>query len=243
MTRHRIDSVWGRFDKPDEYYDSTREKLLELLPTAPTRILDLGCGSGRTWQGTESEVHGVERDKGAAKRARNVLKEVHQGDLETLCLPYRENSFDCLIFADVLEHLYDPWGALLRYRPLLAEDGVLLLSIPNIRYYRALQPLLFRADFPYQRRGVQDIDHLRFFARRNVEWLVQQTGFQVCDWKDNRRGSRLLRGINRALFGSLDDLLTKQFLICARRDPTWEAPGTSPPVAKALGRRSRGSGL
>jgi O-antigen biosynthesis protein len=231
MADQRIQSIAERFAKRPEYYHSDRTALLELLPPDARRILDVGCGAARSWEGSDREVHGIEFDAAAAERARPHLREVHVGDVERMEPPYPPGHFDCLLFADVLEHLYDPWGVVLRFRPLLKEGGCLLLSVPNVRYYKVLGPLFWRADFGYQQQGVLDVDHLRFFARRNVEWLLAETGFQIVRWNNYRHASRKYRVANRLLFGQLDDFLTKQFMVLAR-----PRPGFVPPAAVGSGR-------
>ncbi len=216
MADQRIHSIAERFAKRPEYYHSDRTELLALLPAGARRILDVGCGAGRSWEGSDREVHGIEFDPVAAARARPHLREVHVGDVERIAPPYPPGHFDCLLFADVLEHLYDPWGVVLRFRELLKPDGHLLLSVPNVRHYKVLGPLFWRGDFGYQQQGVLDIDHLRFFARRNVEWLLAETGFEVVRWNNYRHASAKYRIANRLLFGRLGDFLTKQFMVLAR---------------------------
>src|SRR5439155_1577879 len=66
-----------------------------------------------------------------AMRARRVLDDVHVGDAETPP-PASWPPPDCVIFADVLEHLVDPWKALAAWRARLAPGGKLLVSIPNV---------------------------------------------------------------------------------------------------------------
>jgi SAM-dependent methyltransferase len=224
MADQRIHSIAERFAKRPEYYHSDRTALLRLLPDGARRILDVGCGAGRSWEGSDREVCGIEFDPEAAERARPHLREVHVGDVERMVPPWPAGHFDCLLFADVLEHLYDPWGVVLRFRPLLRQDGHLLLSVPNVRHYKVLGRLLRHADFGYQHQGILDVDHVRFFARRNVEWLLAETGFEVVRWSDYQHASAKYRIANRLLCGALGDFLAKQFMVLARPRPGFVAP-------------------
>lgn len=230
MSRNRIESVADRFHKDGAYFECDRKELLSLLPATVHRVLDIGCGGGKSWEGFAGEVHGVEYDPESAEQARTRLVEVHVGDAQKLTLPYADGFFDCIVFADVLEHLYDPWGTVLRLRPLISPGGYVLISLPNIRYYKVLKSLVLKGDFSYERSGVMDIDHVRFFARRNVEWLLTETGFAIERWSGMQRGSSKYRLLNRVLFGGIDDFLTKQFYVLARQQPDWK-----PPVAPAKG--------
>lgn len=228
MSKNRIQSVADRFRKDDVYFELDRKELLALMPPGAKRVLDIGCGGGKSWEQFDGEVHGVEYEAEAAELARSRLEQVHVGDIQTIDLPYEPGSFDCIVFADVLEHLYDPWGTLLRLRPLLAAGGHVLISLPNVRYYKVVKALLFKGDFSYERSGVMDIDHVRFFARRNVEWLLQQTGFEIERWGGVQRGSAKYRVLNRVLFGGLNDFLTKQYYVLARQRPEWTPPQNAP---------------
>lgn len=221
MVEKRIVSLGDRFQKPAEYYTDVRADLLALLPPGARRILDVGCGAAETWAGFAGEVYGIECQEAAAARARERLAGVLVGDVEAMEFPYPKAFFDGIVCADILEHLYDPWGLLLRLRPHLKPDGCLLISIPNIRYYKVLRSLLFKADFAYTRFGILDIDHVRFFARRNVEWMLRETGFSIGALRRVRGGSFKYRLANRLLFGRLEDFLTKQYYILARLDPGW----------------------
>jgi ubiquinone/menaquinone biosynthesis C-methylase UbiE len=51
-----------------------------------------------------------------------------QGDAHSL--PFDEASFDCIVCADVLEHLYDPEKALEEMRRVLRARGILIISVP-----------------------------------------------------------------------------------------------------------------
>src|ERR1700729_752938 len=93
------------------YYDYVRDNLLDLFPTPPRRLLDVGCGSGATsaaakkrWPGMEAI--GIEYVPDAAERAATRLDRVITGSVENLDLAAAGLSgIDGVLLADVLEHL------------------------------------------------------------------------------------------------------------------------------------------
>jgi tetratricopeptide (TPR) repeat protein len=103
------------------------------------------------------------------------------GDAETLALPFPPGTFDCVICADVLEHLRDPWAFLARVRPLLAPQGLLLASIPNVQFVQVLWELA-QGRWTYQPAGILDRTHLRFFTRREFRRALRAAGFQDVAW-------------------------------------------------------------
>jgi hypothetical protein len=97
-------------------------------------------------------------------------------DVQAGTPPIEPGSLDCILFGDVLEHLVDPEDVLRRYRELLAPDGVVLASVPNVQHFSVVQGLL-RGDFMYQPAGLLDATHLRFFTYMSYAKLMLDAGF------------------------------------------------------------------
>jgi SAM-dependent methyltransferase len=119
--------------------DLARGKLRLLEATAgplrPGRALDVGCSTGawlevsaaRGWSST-----GIEPSPSAAQAARARGLDARTGTLEELAATLGDQSFDLITFWDVLEHLHDPRRELLLARRLLAPQGVLAATMPNV---------------------------------------------------------------------------------------------------------------
>lgn len=170
--------------KPDGYYSHSRRELMPLIPPQAKRILEVGCGEGefahalRSSQGVaDLELVGVEVYEKAAAVASTRFDRVFLGNFEHLQLGY-DGYFDCVVFADVLEHMADPWAALLKARDYLKSDGSLVASIPNVQHWRVLANLL-RGSWEYAPEGIMDRTHLRFFTRRTISKLFLDTGYRV----------------------------------------------------------------
>lgn len=166
--------------------------LLELIERAPRRVLDVGCFCGGTGRYLKRkfpgcEVIGIEMLEQAAKLAAEAYDRVHVGTLEQLDFAQvgiQPQSFDVIVAADVLEHLFHPWNALKRLRPLLAPGGSLYVSLPNARNLKLLSEL-GRGRFDYAGAGILDVTHVRFFTRRTAVEMLEQTGFAVEDVRIN----------------------------------------------------------
>lgn len=216
--------------KQAAYFANARREiapLLARLPQRPLRVLELGCGNGATlaWLRTQTRVEhasGVELFTDAAQQAAQHAERIVQGNLEHMlaqdALPFENGEFDLILCMDVLEHLVDPWRITRACADWLRPGGVLIASIPNVRNWRALLPLLFAARWEYAEAGILDKTHLRFFTGASARALLTQAGLQI---EDAQRlpfsVSRKARLANWLSLGLLRDFLTLQFLLTARK--------------------------
>ncbi|MEN9935467.1 MAG: hypothetical protein RLZZ387_2046 [Chloroflexota bacterium] len=146
-------------------------------------VLDVGCGEGfmaEELRARGNEVTGV--DALPAPRLRHAFRDYAAADLDRGLADAAEaldgRQFDCVLLADVLEHLKDPGRLLDDCRRHLRPDGALVVSLPNVaNLYVRLQ--LLRGRFDYAPRGILDGTHLRFFTRESGRALLERHGFQV----------------------------------------------------------------
>ncbi|MHB1213698.1 MAG: methyltransferase domain-containing protein [Thiobacillus sp.] len=169
------------------YYDSLRPEVLALVPTRSKRILDVGCGHGTLGQAIKvrqsAEVDGVELVENAAAIATTRLDKVWTGSVEASLDQIPDAHYDCIICADVLEHLKDPWEVLSRLSEKLAQAGTLVISLPNIGHWSIIEKLQ-NGQWTYSNEGILDITHLRFFTRQSMKELLWTTGFKPVDATD-----------------------------------------------------------
>ncbi len=211
-----------------------RDELLALVPDDARRILDIGCGAGGLGlklKQAGKEVVGIEHERTLGETAAGKLDKVFIGDAEQISLPYAPGYFDCILFADVLEHLRDPLALLKRYRGYLSEGGIAVASIPNVRYYKVIARLLFGGSWDYTDSGILDRTHLRFFTLVNIKELFYQAGYEVIKIERNIVASRFLRFLNVLCARFWKDLLTYQYYLKARK----AEPGLlKPPRPRAI---------
>jgi SAM-dependent methyltransferase len=171
-------------DGDDGYFEHTRPELRALVPATARRVLDVGCGAGALGAALKAErgceVVGLEAFPDAAARARARLDDVLEVDLDALAaLPAGSGSFDAMIFGDVLEHLRDPKRALAALLPSLAEDGALVFSVPNVRHWSVVFPLLVNDAWEYTDAGLLDRTHVHLFTLREFTALLAELGLEA----------------------------------------------------------------
>jgi 2-polyprenyl-3-methyl-5-hydroxy-6-metoxy-1,4-benzoquinol methylase len=168
-------------------YENPRLPVQALVPRGARRILDLGCASGALGAALKArqgaEVVGVEIEPAYATDAQGRLDRVVVADIEALAarddLESELGRFDCLIAADVLEHLVDPWAALRAYTGLLEPGGHAVISLPNVRYWETFWQLGCRGTWPRRVEGIFDRSHLRWFTLADAQALCVQAGLQT----------------------------------------------------------------
>ncbi|HEX8123147.1 MAG TPA: class I SAM-dependent methyltransferase [Solirubrobacteraceae bacterium] len=163
-------------------YETARPDVQALVPRAAERILDLGCASGALGAALKArqgaEVVGIELDPGYARDAEDRLDRVVCADV-VAGLEEDLGTFDCVVAADVLEHLVDPWDALRRATALLRPGGVAVVSVPNVRSWETFRELGWRGRWPRRPAGLFDATHLRWFALADARELLEQAGLRV----------------------------------------------------------------
>ncbi|MBI5090846.1 MAG: glycosyltransferase [Candidatus Hydrogenedentes bacterium] len=171
----------GRFHAGG-YYRCPRPELAAQIPSSAQRVLDCGCGAGEFGRSLKmrgvKEVVGIEVVERAWKIAKQTLDDAILGSIEEIELPFADGYFDCICFGDVLEHLVDPSAALRKVSRVLAPDGVIVMSIPNIRFYQTIE-MLVNGRWKYEDAGILDRTHLRFFAAPDMKEMVEAAGLRV----------------------------------------------------------------
>jgi 2-polyprenyl-3-methyl-5-hydroxy-6-metoxy-1,4-benzoquinol methylase len=179
--------------KYTEYQDdpaSTHSKVVSLVPPG-TRVLEFGCATGYMSEVLKNRlgctVVGVEIDRDAAALAEQHTERVIVGDAEKIdyAAELAGEEFDVVLFADVLEHLKEPADVLRRVKPFVAENGVVVASIPNIAH-ASVRLALLGGEFRYREWGLLDDTHLRFFTRASIQDLFEETGYVVTHWLRQR---------------------------------------------------------
>jgi len=199
------------------YFQSTRPEMVKYIPENAKRILEVGCSEGRfcgSLARKDREIWGVEMNPEAAKKATEVCTYVLVGNFDAIFDQLPKNHFDCVIFNDVLEHMYSPWNVIQSVKTLLSPTGILVTSIPNFRYISNLiTEILFQGEFQYKPEGgILDDTHIRFFTTKSMLRMFHEQGYEVLvheglkpckSWKEKL--------FIRLTFGFLKDARFKQF--------------------------------
>lgn len=160
----------------DFAFSSHRQILDSIVPGQS--VLDLGCGTGLLAEHIAAKgctVTGV--DVLPPEKIDPRLR-YHCRNLEDPApLPF-DREFDCVVLGDIIEHVIDATGLLMRVRSVLRENGRLIVSTPNIALWVNRLALLC-GRFDYSDKGILDRTHVHLYTQASLRDLLGGTGFRI----------------------------------------------------------------
>ncbi|STX51449.1 bifunctional 3-demethylubiquinone-9 3-methyltransferase/ 2-octaprenyl-6-hydroxy phenol methylase [Legionella busanensis] len=166
------------------YFSSQSKILSKISPNS--MVLEFGSAHGVMTKYMREQlnckVFAVELDAQAANDAKQYCERILVSNIEDYQwkIEFDNLKFDYIIFADVLEHLYNPWRALAEVRSFLKDEGRILLSIPNIANNVVIMNLI-NDKFEYQSTGLLDDTHIRFFTKNSIDKMIKAAGYKAVD--------------------------------------------------------------
>ncbi len=150
--------------------------VMSLIPADSKSILDVGCGVGTLIKSLKEKgltVEGVDISSVALAKARESGLKVKLADLDEK-LPYKDNSFDCVLSNQVLMHILDPKKLVLEMKRVSGK--YVIFNVPNHLYWR-LRFSLFFGKMPPIFGGISP--HISFFNMQKVLDLVSSANLKI----------------------------------------------------------------
>ena len=187
-------------------------------------VLDVGCASGG-WSKRIAEeklcrVLGIDLLDTSIEIAKKFNEvdgvEFRVGDI--FDMHFADDTFDCVVFLETIEHVYEPATFLREFHRILKPGGFLVLSTPNATsYHNLLRQLFLLTTRKRQLRTVERIateprdtgtqrDHIYNWDFETLFRLANRCGF---DYVDHRFVRALpvrfsVKGVRISLFGNHD---------------------------------------
>lgn len=214
--------------KSTDYFSFIRLDLINLIDknSKNLKVLEIGAAYGETLYYLKqneiaSEVVGVDlfEDVKNKQNYKNLDKFIF-GNIEEIELNEYENYFDLILLPDVLEHLIEPKKVLDKLKKHLTQEGKIILSMPNIRHYSALNKIFIKGDFKYEESGLFDYTHMRFYCRKNIQELLEASGYTILKEESsikNYKGKSITKIINSLTFGLLEEFFSVQYFYVIKK--------------------------
>lgn len=212
-------------EEPDSSHDVILELLSKVSPGK--KVLDVGCSSGLLGQRIRNLGHYVVGvDLVEHPEIRDRVDDFVLADLEGGLPDLAGGTFDLVIAADVIEHVADPAGLLGQMASVVAPNGRLVVSTPNFGHWYARLRVL-TGTFDYDRRGILDAGHVRFFTRRGLRRTIREARLAIDDLRftglpfgaigaRRSRKTSIVRAIDRTLVRLRPTLFGYQFVATLR---------------------------
>jgi methionine biosynthesis protein MetW len=165
-------------------------RLLDMDQSNMRRVLDVGCGEGTLGRLLRSrrdgaaepsmELIGTDIAATALELAAEQYNHVYQINVEQERIRdyVGAQPFDTIVALEVLEHLFAPQAALEQIRELLAPGGRIIVSFPNIAWWRYRLALL-AGRFPEEHHIFDAVEHLQHFTLSSFQRLLAQSGYRI----------------------------------------------------------------
>jgi 2-polyprenyl-3-methyl-5-hydroxy-6-metoxy-1,4-benzoquinol methylase len=147
------------FEKIDGYYRLIRPEVAQLIKSDYHKVLDVWCGEGNFRKNLifPNEYWGVEPNEKAANIAKNNCDKVFVGFYEQIYDSIPNKYFDLIICCDAIEYIQDTEFFLHSLSEKIdPNNGEIIFSIPNVRYYNNIIELLIHKDWNYYVKGILD---------------------------------------------------------------------------------------
>lgn len=147
------------------------------------KLLDVGCGDGIIHYFVKDKVkniYGIDNSKIDLVKAKKRGMIVQSTNLDEGKFPFESGFFNFVTCLDVVEHVKDPRILIKEIYRVLKEDGILILSTPNVRFSDHLFKLIFRGIFPKTSEddSLYDGGHIHFFTFKDIRILLTEIGFR-----------------------------------------------------------------
>lgn len=205
------------------YYSLARNEVFRLISGQPANILECGCGFGELGKGIKAAwpctLTGLELNPEAAPFLQDVYDNYFITDLEVFDVSVLNETFDCIVYADVLEHLRDPEKVLTQHLAQLKKGGQVIISIPNIRNLKIITDLLLKGEWNYGDSGILDRTHYKFYTLKTLTQLLRNCGLEIETVDRNKDDFKGLKKAASLLpYLLVPDLKVCQWLIRARKN-------------------------
>jgi methionine biosynthesis protein MetW len=194
----------------EQFEDYERNQVLKKLFKSEEMVLDLASGEGAVSEFLKNlgcEVTAFDISKEALKKAQKRGVKTVQGNVEEK-LPFKDQTFDAVFWGDNVEHLFLPAKTLAEIKRVLKKDGRLIISTPNMGYWRYRLYYLFNGMVPqteWYNINPWQWEHIRFFNQNVITSFLKQGGFKITDFfgVSSRRLDKPLMEYLPSLFGMI----------------------------------------
>jgi dolichol-phosphate mannosyltransferase len=155
------------------YWHRRRHQINVMWARGAERILDAGCGSSMTIQSLNRAV-GMDFNLGKLRFLRRYGMPLVRGS--AFALPFLDQTFDCVVSQEVIEHLPYDEVIFAEMRRVLKPGGRLILGTPDYAtwLWRTIEPI-----YGFLMPGGYKDEHITHFTRKQLTEIITRHGFAI----------------------------------------------------------------
>lgn len=163
------------------------KKIVELKLPPDGKILDVGCYPPHLFLSLQKmgyQLWGI-----SSKHEPMGSKNVTSLDIEKDQLPFKVNSFDLVVFTEIVEHLVgNPGNYLSKIRRALKKGGRLIVTTPNVAHLKNRAKLAIGKNIYFSLSQLKETNwetdsihyrHNREYTKEELIQLFEGEGFQI----------------------------------------------------------------
>lgn len=170
------------FSQNKAYHNSGNVEVLKFVGTDGKTVLDIGCGTGsvaRELKGKGKTVDGITLSEIELEQASKYMRNGYIHNLEEgLPTEIPNEEYDYIICSHVIEHIAYPEKLLADISRTLKKDGILVVALPNVFFYRYRMQLM-KGSFKSTEGGIWDYTHLRWYSFDTAQHMLKNNGFNI----------------------------------------------------------------
>lgn len=178
-SKTELDKVYSNYNREHNNItllsqEKIKNRAMQLINYKPLKtVLDLGCGNGHflsCFKDLGIKTYGTEYDEHSASNAQKKGAQILNGGLMPE-IPSDINSFDAIVFTEVIEHINNPLTILNHFKKILSPGGLLFITTPNFnsieRYI--LKDLWGMICYP---------EHISYYTADTLDYALTKVGFK-----------------------------------------------------------------
>ena len=164
------------------YWDYRDETIFKHVPKGTGALVEVGCGEGLLTEKAmkrfpDKDVSAIEPNPENVEICKSFGINVTEGSVYQL--PFEDDSIDCVLFIEVVEHLDDPELALKELSRIVKPGGRLIMLFPNDGAVKLARIILLKFKEAYYNAG-----HVRQWTPRAARDIFKRNGLSVTNTKN-----------------------------------------------------------
>ena len=199
LTPEIIEVTTTSVEKPNRDENTAKENITEIIPEEAKVVLIVGEGISELGKSIKENrdifVAGIEENSDLKESAKIEIDDVVCGSVETIDIPYDDQSFDCILVVRALGRSVKPVALLEKFKNLLKTEGTLIVKVPNVQSIQAINYLIevdkeqeSNCSFNKQTQGLLTLSDYRYLLKQSG-FYIEETHEKVGDHFDSLANS------------------------------------------------------